>query len=48
MGRQRKPLEEKKIPLKLSIKKSYVDKLKERKVNISDLVNKFFEDYLKK
>ena len=44
MGRKRLDENEKRIPIKLSIKKKYVDELKQREVNISQL----FEEYVKK
>lgn len=48
MGRQRLPEDEKKIALKLTIKKKYLDELKQRNVNISQLFENFVIDYLKK
>lgn len=44
MGRKRLPEEEKRIAIKLSIKKKYVDELKQRGINISHI----FEDFVKK
>lgn len=48
LGRKRLEEMEKKVALKLSIKKEYVDELKKRKINISELVNNYIKDYLKK
>ncbi len=48
MGRKRLPEDEKKIALKLTIKKKYLDELKQREVNISQLFENFVIDYLKK
>lgn len=44
MGRKRLEEDEKRIPIKLSIKKNYIDELKKRDVNISQL----FEEFVKK
>lgn len=44
MGRKRLDPQEKRISIKLSIKKKYVDKLNELEVNKSQL----FEEYVKK
>lgn len=44
MGRKRLDSDEKRISLNLSIKKKYVEELKHRGVNISQL----FEDFVKK
>jgi hypothetical protein len=46
MGRKRIDSNEKRISLKLSIKKKYVDELKEKNINISQLFEQFVKDYL--
>jgi post-segregation antitoxin (ccd killing protein) len=46
MGRKRIESNEKRIALKLSIKKKYVDLLKEKGINISQLFEEFVKDYL--
>ena len=48
MGRKRLDQDDKKIPIKLSITKKYVDELKRRNVNISHLVEEFVKHYLKR
>jgi post-segregation antitoxin (ccd killing protein) len=48
MGRKRIESNEKRISLKLSIKKKYVDELKEKEINISQLFEQFVKDYLKR
>jgi post-segregation antitoxin (ccd killing protein) len=48
MGRKRIESDEKRISLKLSIKKKYVDELKEKEINISQLFEQFVKDYLKR
>lgn len=48
MGRKRLPEEEKRIDLKLSIKKKYVDELREQNINISQLFEQFVKTYLKR
>lgn len=48
MGRKRIDENEKKIPITIGIKKKYVDYLKQRSINISQLINDFLEKYLKK
>jgi post-segregation antitoxin (ccd killing protein) len=47
MGRHRLPEEKKKITLHLTITKEVVDQLKEREVNISQLVEDFKNIYKK-
>jgi hypothetical protein len=44
MGRKRLDVNEKKINVTISIKKKYVDYLKDNKINISKIV----EDYVRK
>lgn len=44
MGRKRLSEDEKRIAVKLSIKKKYIVELKEKDINISQL----FEEYVKK
>jgi hypothetical protein len=46
MGRKRLPPEEKRVGIKLSIKKKYVDELKVKKVNISLLFEEFVKKFL--
>lgn len=46
MGRKRIDEKEKKIPVTIGIKKKYLDILKDRNINISELINKFLEKYL--
>ena len=48
MGRKRVDPKEKRIGLKLSVKRKYVDELKERNINISQLFEQFVEEYLKR
>jgi hypothetical protein len=47
MGRKRLDEKEKKVDIKLKIKKKYVDILKEKKVNVSQLFEEFVKSYLK-
>ena len=47
MGRKRLPEQEKRIGLKITIKKKYVDQLKESGVNISHLIEEFVKNFLK-
>lgn len=46
MGRKRVPEDEKRIGLKLSVKKKYVEELKQLNVNISQLFEEFVKNYL--
>lgn len=48
MGRKRMNDEDKKIPIKLSISKKFVDELKYKNVNISQLFEEFVKTYLKR
>ena len=48
MGRKRVPEDEKRIAVKLSIKKKYLDELKTKKINISALFEEFVKNYLNK
>lgn len=48
MGRKRLPESDKKIPLRLSISKKYVDELKKLDINISQLFEQFVKEYLKR
>jgi hypothetical protein len=48
MGRHRLPEEKKKVDVHLTITKEVVDKLKEKEVNISQIVEEMLLDYLKK
>jgi post-segregation antitoxin (ccd killing protein) len=46
MGRKRIDQNEKKIVVSLSIKKKYIDELKDRGVNVSNLVEDLIKNYL--
>jgi|GEM_PF-4133562 len=46
MGRKRLNENDKRIPIKLSIKKEYIDELKQREINISQLFEEFVKKYL--
>lgn len=46
MGRKRLEPEEKKIQVKLSIKKKYVEELRAKNINISQLFEEFVKKYL--
>lgn len=48
MGRKRMNEDDKKIPIKLSISKKFVDELKQQNVNISHLFEEFVKTYLKR
>lgn len=48
MGRNRLESDEKKISIRLTVKKKYIDKLKQQNVNISQLFEQFVEEFLKK
>jgi len=48
MGRKRLDENEKRISLKLSIKKKYIDELKQKEVNISQLFEEFVKNYLRR
>lgn len=48
MGRKRIETDDKKIPIKLSISKKYVDELKAKNINISQIVEEFVKTYLKR
>lgn len=48
MGRKRVPEQEKRIAVKLSIKKKYLDELKTKDINISALFEEFVKKYLNK
>lgn len=48
MGRKRIPEDEKKIGVKLTITKKYLDELKAKDLNISKLFEEFVKDYLNK
>ena len=47
MGRLRLGEDDKKVSLKISVKKKYVDELKSRGINISRLFEEFVKKYLK-
>jgi post-segregation antitoxin (ccd killing protein) len=46
----RKPIDkgEKKVPLSVSIKQKYVEELRKRNVNVSQIIEEFVKNYLKK
>lgn len=48
MGRKRLELDEKKVSVKLTIKKKYVDMLKEKNINMSQLFEEKVKELLKK
>lgn len=48
MGRKRLDESDKKIRVNLSIKKKYLDEIKAKNINLSELVENFIKDYLKR
>lgn len=48
MGRKRLPPDEKKIKISIGIKKKYLDQLRLKHNNISQLIEKLVENYLKR
>lgn len=47
MGRKRIDENEKKTKISVGIKKKYIDELREKEINISELINELIGKYLK-